>query len=161
MMWRRCMMIGNNWVMKGKIVSDQSHSLSFELSVVKVDSKIFNGGFLALKSSLKSYLISVESLHVSRQWSNSWDVKLIFLSQSVTLSSLAGELICQIIDACSKIRAICLTDGQVILEIEVGSFLGFNGGKMGSYGISESLDFSFTSLNHISLSKSFSLKLII
>jgi hypothetical protein len=88
-------------------------------------------------------------------------VKLIFLSQSVTLSSLAGKLISQIIDACSKIRAICLTDGQVILEIEVSSFLGFNGGKMGSDVISESLDFSFTGLNHFSLSKSFSLKLII
>ncbi len=60
--------------MNGEIVGNHSDSLSFELSVVEVDSEVFDGGLFALKSSLKSYLVSSESLYILGQNSNSLNV---------------------------------------------------------------------------------------
>ena len=77
-------------VMHGKITGDHSNSLSFELRVVEVDSKILDGGLLALKSSFETHLISSESLHILCQNSNSLDMQCVFLSQSFTDGRLAG-----------------------------------------------------------------------
>ena len=70
------------WVSKSEVVGNHSHSLVFELGVVKIDTEVINGGVLGLEGGFKANFIGFETLDFYNEDFNSVFLKSVFFLKS-------------------------------------------------------------------------------